>query len=191
MQSELQDESPTGSEPAARRSAKRGRTMLIVSAATIGAALGGAGIANAATSSTASTPSTAATGSTATRPDPAEMTHGPGETLLTGTTAEKVKAAALTADPGATIIRVETDSAGSPYEAHITKADGTHVTLKINANFKVTATDSGFGGGPGGRGPGERGPGGRRTRRRSGRRSGRPGWIGAGRCSGTERLILS
>jgi hypothetical protein len=78
------------------------------------------------------------------------MTHGPGETLLTGTTADKVKAAALAAVPGATIIRVETDSAGSPYEAHVTKSDGTQVTVKVDANFKVTATEQGFGGGPGG-----------------------------------------
>ena len=76
------------------------------------------------------------------------MSHGPNETLLTGTTADKVKAAALAAQPGATIIRVETDSAGSPYEAHVTKADGTQVTLKIDASFKVTATEPGFGGGP-------------------------------------------
>ena len=49
-------------------------------------------------------------------------------------------------------MRVETDSAGSPYEAHITKADGTQVTLKIDASFKVTATEQGFGGGPHGQG---------------------------------------
>ena len=69
-----------------------------------------------------------------------------------------MKAAALAAVPGATMIRVETDSAGSPYEAHLTKADGTDVTLKLDASFKVTATQSGFGGGPGGDGHG--GPGG-------------------------------
>lgn len=78
------------------------------------------------------------------------MTNGPGETLLTGTTADNVKAAALAAVPGGTIIRVETDSAGSAYEAHMTKADGTQVTVKIDTNFKVTATEQGFGGGPGG-----------------------------------------
>ena len=81
------------------------------------------------------------------------MSHGPGETVLTGTTADKVKAAALAAVPGATIIRVETDSAGSPYEAHITKADGTRVTVKIDASFKVTSTEQGFGGGPNGQAP--------------------------------------
>jgi hypothetical protein len=84
-------------------------------------------------------------------PNPATLSHGPGETLLTGTTAAKVKAAALAAVPGATVIRVETDSAGSPYEAHLTKSDGTQVTVKVDASFKVTTTESGFGAGPGGR----------------------------------------
>jgi hypothetical protein len=82
--------------------------------------------------------------------DPVAIDHGPGETLLTGTTAEKVRAAAQAAAPGGTIIRVETDSAGSPYEAHVRKSDGTEVTLKIDSSFKVTSTESGFGRGPGG-----------------------------------------
>jgi hypothetical protein len=137
--------------------AKRLRVGLAIAATTVGAALGGAAIAGAATSGSTSTStsgasSTASGASTATRdaPDPSKMTNGPGETLLTGTTAEKVKAAALAAVPGGTIIRVETDSAGSPYEAHVTKSDGTQVTVKIDANFKVTATEDGFGAGPGG-----------------------------------------
>ncbi|MFL5798639.1 MAG: PepSY domain-containing protein [Actinomycetota bacterium] len=75
------------------------------------------------------------------------MNHGPGETLLTGGTAAKVRTAALDAVPGGTIIRVETDSAGSPYEAHVRKADGSIVTVKVDASFHVTSTDSGFGGG--------------------------------------------
>jgi hypothetical protein len=66
-----------------------------------------------------------------------------------------VKAAALAAVPGGTIVRVETDSAGSPYEAHVQKSDGTYVTVKVNSSFKVTSTESGFGAGPGGgHGPG-------------------------------------
>jgi hypothetical protein len=73
---------------------------------------------------------------------------GPGETLLTGTTAEKVKAAAQAAVPGGTIIRVETDSAGSPYEAHVRKSDGTEVRLKIDSIFRVTSIESGPPGGP-------------------------------------------
>ena len=77
------------------------------------------------------------------------MRHGPGEKLLTDGTASKVKAAALAAVPGGTVIRVETDSAGSPYEAHVQKSDGSIVTVKIDDSFNVTSTESGFGaGGP-------------------------------------------
>jgi uncharacterized membrane protein YkoI len=78
------------------------------------------------------------------------------EAALTGDTAEKVKAAALKAVPGATVDRVETDADGSPYEAHMTKADGTHVTVKVNEAFEVTSieTDEGRGGHRPGRGPG-------------------------------------
>ena len=134
---------------------KRLRVGLAVAATTVGAALGGAAIAGAATNTTASTSaasaSTSATSTAANAaPNPATVAHGPGETLLTGTTADQVKAAALAAVPGGTIIRVETDSAGSPYEAHVTKSDGTVVTVKVDANFKVTKTEQGFGGGPNG-----------------------------------------
>jgi hypothetical protein len=131
------------------------RTWLLAGALAAGAAVGAASISAAATSSSGS----GSTGTTTQAPpappaggavDPAKMSHGPGETLLTGDTAAKVKAAALAAVPGATVIRVETDSAGSPYEAHLTKSDGTTVTVKVDKNFKVTATESGFGGGPGG-----------------------------------------
>ena len=145
MEPELQTKTASQS----RSTPKRGR-WLIVSAAALGAAIGGAGIANAATTGS---PSTTTPSSATPAADPATLSHGPGETLLTGTTAEKVKAAALAAVPGATIIRVETDSAGSPYEAHLTKADGTRVTVKIDASFKVTSTEQGFGGGPNGQAP--------------------------------------
>lgn len=78
--------------------------------------------------------------------DPAMMSHGPGETALTGASASKARAAALAAVPGATVIRVETDSAGAAYEAHLRKSDGTYVTVKLDKGFDVTATQSGFGG---------------------------------------------
>jgi hypothetical protein len=131
---------------------KRLPLWLAVGAATIGAGVGGAALAGAATNTSAAVSTAATSGTPATpmqtAPDPATVAHGPGETLLTGTDADTVKAAALTAVPGATVIRVETDSAGSPYEAHLTKTDGTQVTVKVDAGFKVTATDNGFGGGP-------------------------------------------
>jgi len=123
-----------------------------------GVLVGAAGVANAATndtSTTAATPAATApaTSSAAPAQDPATLPNGPGETLLTGTTADQVKAAAVAAVPDGTVIRVETDSAGSPYEAHVKKADGTTVTIKFDSNFHVTATEQGFGAHPAGQGP--------------------------------------
>jgi len=78
--------------------------------------------------------------------DPSKATH-PGETLLTGSNADKAKAAALKAVPGATIERVETDSDGDVYEAHIVKPDGTRATVKFDKDFNVLRVETG---GPGG-----------------------------------------
>ena len=145
-------------EPPTRRRPSRATKFVMVGAAMVGAAIGGATIAGAATSSSTtnntSAPASSSSGSApANAPNPASVAHGPGETLLTGTTAEQVKAAALAAVPNATVIRVETDSEGSPYEAHLQKSDGTYVTVKVDANFKVTSTEDGFGAGPNGQAP--------------------------------------
>ena len=128
---------------------------IVTLAVALGASVGAAGIASAASggsaASSSQTPSSAPAGGwQAGQPpqDPAKLGHGPGETLLTGSTATKVRAAALAAVPGATVIRVETDSAGSPYEAHLRKADGSEVTVKVSSSFTATATQSGFGGPP-------------------------------------------
>ena len=125
----------------------RARTWIVTAALATGAAVGAAGVANAAGGS-----SSGSTGGATARPamvNPATISHGPGETLLTGTAAAKAKAAALAAVPGATVVRVETDSAGAAYEAHLRKADGSYVTVKMNSSFTVTATEPGFGSGPG------------------------------------------
>ena len=143
------------------RAMSRTRKLVATGAVAGGLLLGVAGVAGAASTATASsgtsssTAASTAASSTATRPatgpgDPATAAHGPGETLLTGSTAASVKSAALAAVPGGTIVRVESDSAGSPYEAHVKKADGTYVTVKIDAAFKVTAIQQGFGAGPAG-----------------------------------------
>ena len=125
----------------------RGRRLvsvgLVAGGLFAGAILAGTHIAGAQSpTSTSGANATASGGST----DPATVKHGPGETLLTDGTATKVRAAALAAVPGGTIIRVETDSAGSPYEAHVRKADGSIVAVKVDKDFKVTSTQSGFGG---------------------------------------------
>jgi hypothetical protein len=59
------------------------------------------------------------------------------EQLLTGETADKVTAAAKGKEPDATIERVETDSEGV-YEAHMVRADGTHIIVQVGADFQVT-----------------------------------------------------
>ena len=78
--------------------------------------------------------------------DPSKGGHvgqnGVTEALLTGDTAAKVKAAALAAVPGGTVERVENDAEGSPYEAHMTKSDGSRVTVKVDDNFSVTTIEN-------------------------------------------------
>jgi uncharacterized membrane protein YkoI len=66
------------------------------------------------------------------------------ETLLTGDAASKVRAAALARVEGGTIDRVETDADGhAAYEAHMTNADGSRVTVYVNAQFEVVSVESG------------------------------------------------
>jgi hypothetical protein len=79
--------------------------------------------------------------------DPSQGGHvgqnGTKETLLTGTDAEKATAAAQAAVPGGTIQRVETDAEGAAFEAHVTKADGSQATVKMDASFNVTGVEAG------------------------------------------------
>ncbi|MBK5288564.1 MAG: hypothetical protein JJE46_08855 [Acidimicrobiia bacterium] len=139
----------------------RKRALIGTAALAIGLAVGGAGLAGAVTGTGGSTDHSTAVSAPAApgaadgaRPDPASMPNGPGETVLTGATAEQATAAALAEVPGGAIIRVETDSSGTGvYEAYMTKADGTPVTLQFDKDFNVTATEAGFGRGPQGHGP--------------------------------------
>jgi hypothetical protein len=79
------------------------------------------------------------------------------EELLTGSTAAQVKDAVLAKYPGATFVRVETDSDGV-YEAHITRADGTPLTVELDKTFAITGEEQ-LGGGMGGHGHGPDGDG--------------------------------
>ena len=122
------------------------RTKLTTVAVVAAAAVGGATIASAATSSTASNSSaTATTAQPPAQHDPSQSGHqanGRTEVLLTGDTAAKVKAAALAKVSG-TVERVETNvDSSAPYEAHITKADGTSVEVQVDGDFKVTAVNA-------------------------------------------------
>jgi hypothetical protein len=153
----MDDTTPTPAKPRRRL----GAAGLLAAGLLTGGIIAGSQIANAAgsssgTAATSTASSNGTNGSTGTRNapprmDPAKVSHGPGETLLTGDTAAKVKAAALKQVPGATVVRVETDSGGAAYEAHLQKADGSYVTVRFDKQFKVTDTQDGFGcGGPGG-----------------------------------------
>lgn len=46
---------------------------------------------------------------------------------------------------GGTVFRVETDAGDAAYEAHMTKADGTCVTVKFNKDLEITAVEKGMG----------------------------------------------
>ena len=127
--------------------------------ALLGGALGSTSTTTASSSgaSSTATPSTA-TPSTATPAPAAPDAHGAPdwskgghqangitETVLTGDDLTKATAAAEAAVPGATAQRAETDAEGATYEVHMTKADGSVVTVKLDASFNVTSTIDGMG----------------------------------------------
>ncbi|MEY2423230.1 MAG: hypothetical protein QOI95_3297 [Acidimicrobiaceae bacterium] len=114
----------------------------------IGAAFLSGGTASAQTSTDGSTSSS---DSSATAPAPAprdpklggHTANGITESLLTGDAATSATAAAQAAVPDGTVDRVENDAEGAVYEAHVTKADGSRVTVKMDASFNVTGIETG------------------------------------------------
>jgi hypothetical protein len=112
-------------------------------------ALGGSALANAASNgSSASQGSSAQSAPPAQRPDPTTPgghvgANGKTEQALSASVAAKVKAAAEAKVSGGTVERVETDvDHGSPYEAHVRKADGTELEVLVNESFEVTAVNT-------------------------------------------------
>jgi hypothetical protein len=118
----------------------------VMAVGAIGAlALGGSALADAATGGGTAAQSG---GAPAQRPDPTKPgghvgANGKTEQALPAAVAAKVKAAAQPKVPGGTIERVETDvDHGSPYEAHVRKADGTELEVLVNESFQVTAVNT-------------------------------------------------
>jgi len=68
-----------------------------------------------------------------------------GEATVTGSKATALKAAALEAVPGETVDRIETDSGDATYEVHMTKSDGSLVTVKVDKSLSETSVESGMG----------------------------------------------
>jgi hypothetical protein len=104
----------------------------------------------------ASASTSAASGSTATSATSGDArAPGPGgarpvrsdEKSVPSATAAALRAAALKAVAGGTVYRIETDAGDGVYEVHMTKADGSLVTVKFDKNLKVTKVESGMGAG--------------------------------------------
>ena len=118
-----------------------------------GAAVVACGLTGAAVALGAGSASTTGSGSTTTAT--AKPTYTP-ETPLAGDVAAKAKAAAVakvggTADSATT--ENDSSNANAAYEVHVTKADGTHVTVILDTNANVLAVESGHGRGGNGETP--------------------------------------
>jgi len=118
------------------------------------AALGGLAGAAVAVGAGSTTATTTTTKTTAVKPAHAR------ETALTGDVLAKVTAAAVT-KVGGTVDSATTendsDNANAAYEAHVTKADGTHVEVILDKSYTVLAVEAGHG--PGGHDHGRNGHG--------------------------------
>jgi hypothetical protein len=134
---------------------KRTVPRLVATGAIVaGLAVGSYGIASAASGSgTSSSATTTTTTPSATAPiaPPPGGAGGHGgwggqrsdETLLTGDTLAKVTAAAKAKVRDGTIVRVETDADGhAAYEAHMTAADGSPLTVYVGEDFAVTSVET-------------------------------------------------
>jgi peptidase YpeB-like protein len=120
----------------------------IVAAAALGAAAGSYGVASAASGSGSSSAASPPRLSLTAAPSARSVSQPWGaqrsdETLLTGDTLAKVRAVALAKVSGGTIVRVETDADGhAAYEAHMTKADGTPVTVYVDQQLAVVSVET-------------------------------------------------
>lgn len=135
---------------------RKARSTLMAVGALGALALGGSAFAGAASTSNNSSASPSSSPSSAYgangqqarppnggRPGRHVGANGKREQALSGDVAAKVKAAALKKVPGGTVERVETDvDHGSPYEAHVRKADGTELEVLVNESFAVTAVNT-------------------------------------------------
>ncbi|HEY7148253.1 MAG TPA: hypothetical protein VH420_02300 [Gaiellaceae bacterium] len=122
----------------------RVKNVLLIVLSITALALGGSALAGAASGGSGSNSGDGSSSSRPDRPAAGMPPQRPDETLLTGDTAAKVRAAALAEVSGGTIERVETDADGhAAYEAHMTRSDGSRVTVYVNKSFEVVSTENG------------------------------------------------
>jgi hypothetical protein len=149
-----------GSGPDPRRNRRRASAAALLGAGAVaGGILAGTIGASAASGGSTGTSATPSTTSTTTAPPGAPANARSAtpvrsdEKQVTGALAATLKANALAAVPGGTVYRIETDAGDGVYEAHMTKADGSLVTVKFDKAGKVTKVEDGMGtGDPGGHG---------------------------------------
>jgi hypothetical protein len=134
-----------------------GMAGLIAAGAVVGGVLAATGGASAATSSGSAGPSTTSAATTPAATTPAATNAAPAPTdrsatpvrgdekAVSTTISATLTSRALAAVPGGTVFRVETDAGDATYEAHMTKADGTPVTVKFDASLNVTKVETGMG----------------------------------------------
>jgi hypothetical protein len=124
----------------------RVKNLLLIVLSITALALGGSAIAGAASGGGGSNNNGSGSNNLPARPQaPAGLPpQRPDETLLTGDTAAKVREAALAKVSGGTIDRIETDADGhAAYEAHMTRSDGSRVTVYVNKAFEVVGVENG------------------------------------------------
>ena len=133
----------------ARKVRLAGMAGLIAAGAIAGGVLAStAGASAATTSNTSAAPSASSTTAPANSAAPSSQSSTPvrsDEKAVTDAIAATLKAKALAAVPGGTVYRVETDAGDGTYEAHMTKADGSLVTVKFDAKLNVKSVESGMG----------------------------------------------
>jgi hypothetical protein len=138
--------------------ARRGRRIALIVGLVAAGGIGGAVLAGTLSASAASDSSTSSAQVAAYGQAAAPPSGGPAgarsanpvrsdEKSVSSDVAAKLKAAALKAVPGGTVYRVETDAGDGAYEAHMTKSDGSLVTVKFDKNLAVTKVETGMGNG--------------------------------------------
>jgi hypothetical protein len=152
----MSNDSDAGPVKAGGGRRKAGAIGLVAAGVVTGGVLAGTLTAGAAGSNN-STSGTPAAGSTAPPAHSKSSTPVRSDEKATSTdVAATIKAKALKAVPGGTVYRIETDAGDGAYEAHMTKADGTPVTVKFDKDLTVTKVEAGMGLGdprPAGGGP--------------------------------------
>ena len=139
------------SRPSTRNRKRAALTIGVLAAGVAAGAIGATAIgASAESTSGAQSAVTTASSSPGTPNRPPNAAHGSApvrsdEKSVSASTAATLRAAALKAVPGGTVYRIETDAGDGAYEAHMTKADGSLVTVKFDKNLKVIKVEAGMG----------------------------------------------